>query len=84
MNPRITDVEPLDNFILRMKFTDNSIREFDMKPYLKYPAFEPLNENSLFKKASIFLGTIKWNDEIDMSPDTLYLESKVIKKKGEA
>ena len=78
MNPRIIFVEPLDNFMLKLKFTDNSTREFDMKPYLSFPVFQPLKRKSLFKKASIFSGTVKWNDEIDMSPDTLFLESKII------
>jgi Protein of unknown function (DUF2442) len=78
MNPRIINVEPLENYKLRLKFTDNSIREFDMKPYLTYPAFEDLKEDALFKKASIFLGTVKWNDEIDMSPDTLFMDSRLL------
>jgi hypothetical protein len=78
MNPRIINVEPLENYKLKLKFTDNSIREFDMNPYLYYPAFEDLKEDALFKKASIFLGTVKWNDEIDMSPDTLFMDSKLL------
>jgi hypothetical protein len=78
MNPRVTYVEPLENYRLKLKFTDNSIREFDMKPYLKYPAFEDLKEDDIFKNVSLFLGTVKWNDKIDMSPDTLYLESNFI------
>ena len=80
MNPRITFVQPQENYKLILKFTDNSIREFDMKPYLKYPAFEDLKEEDIFKKASVYLGTVKWNDEIDMSPDTLFLESNFISK----
>jgi hypothetical protein len=78
MNPRIIQVEPLDNYTLKLKFTDDSIREFDMKPYLSYPAFEDLKEDSLFKNASVFLGTVKWSDEIDMSPDTLFIDSKLL------
>jgi Protein of unknown function (DUF2442) len=78
MNPRIINVEPLENYKLKLKFTDNSIREFDMTPYLTYPAFEDLKEETLFKKASIFLGTVKWNEEIDMSPDTLFIDSKLL------
>ncbi|MFN0083316.1 MAG: DUF2442 domain-containing protein [Ferruginibacter sp.] len=78
MNPRIIVVKPLDNFLLHLKFTDHSIREFDMKPYLQYPAFEDLKEENVFKNVTLFLGTVKWNDDIDMSPDTLFLESKLI------
>ena len=78
MNPRITEVKPQENFTLKLKFTDNSFRTFDMKPYLNYPVFEPLKEKELFDNASVFLGSVKWNDEIDMSPDTLFLESELI------
>jgi hypothetical protein len=78
MNPRITNVEPKENFLLKLKFTDNSTRQFDMKPYLDYPVFEPLKEKELFENATVFLGTVKWNDEIDMSPDTLFLGSEII------
>ena len=78
MNPRITSVQPQENYKLLLKFTDNSVREFDMNPYLKYPAFEDLKEESIFKNATVFLGTVKWNEDIDMSPDTLFLESNLI------
>ena len=80
MNPRITQVKPQENFILKLKFTDNSLRTFDMKPYLNYPVFEPLKEKELFNNASVFLGSVKWNDEIDMSPDTLFLESELVEQ----
>ena len=78
MNPRITFVQTTENYKLILIFTDNSIREFDMEPYLKFPAFEDLKEEDIFKKASVYLGTVKWNEEIDMSPDTLFLESNLI------
>jgi hypothetical protein len=45
----------------------------DMRPYLTYPAFAPLAEGTLFMKAHASLGTVAWTDEIDISPDTLYL-----------
>ena len=80
MNPRITHVKPQENFILKLKFTDNSLRTFDMKPYLNYPVFEPLKEKELFDNASVFLGSVKWNEEIDMSPDTLFLESEILEQ----
>ncbi len=78
MNPRITFVETKENYKLILKFTDKSTREFDMKPYLKYPAFEELKEQAVFKNATVFLGTVQWNEEIDMSPDTLFLNSNLI------
>lgn len=49
MNPRITFVQTSENYKLILKFTDTSIREFDMEPYLKFPAFEDLKEEYIFK-----------------------------------
>ena len=53
-------------------------KEFDMKPYLPYPIYEPLNDKVFFQKAKVMMGTVVWNDEIDMSPDTLYLEGRTV------
>lgn len=78
MNPRITSVTPLEDFRLELTFANNEVKEFDMKPYLSYPIYTELNDTSFFKKAKVMLGTVVWNDEIDMSPDTLYLDSKSI------
>ena len=47
-----------------------------MKPLLSFPAFSALTEQNLFMKAHIEYGTVVWNDEIDLSPDTLYLRSR--------
>lgn len=44
-----------------------------MKPLLSYPAFSSLTEHNLFMKAHAEHGTLVWTDEIDLSPDTLYL-----------
>jgi uncharacterized protein DUF2442 len=78
MNPRIIAVIPLEDFKLELTFTNNEVKEFDMKPYLSYPVYEELKDASFFMKAKVMLGTVVWNDEIDMSPDTLYLDSKLI------
>jgi len=45
-----------------------------MHPYLDYPAFAELKKGSLFMRAHVANGVVAWNDEIDLSPDTLYLK----------
>jgi Protein of unknown function (DUF2442) len=77
MNPRIIEVQALENYILKLKFTDKSTRVFDMKPYLVYPVFQELTADNLFIKAKVNLGTVMLNEVLDMSPDTLFLESKL-------
>ena len=47
-----------------------------MVPYLQYPAFQPLKSTALFAQARVAHGTVVWPDNIDISPDTLYLAGK--------
>ena len=72
--PRVTQVQALDDFMLRVVFKDNSTKLFDVKPYLAYPAFQRLKVGSLFFKAHVEHGTVVWDEMLDLSPDTLYLE----------
>ena len=58
--PKVTKVQALDDFELRLEFTDGSIRQFDVKPYLHFPAFERLKQGGLFAKAHIANGTVVW------------------------
>ena len=72
--PRVTQVQALNDFVLRVSFKDNSTKLFDVKPYLEYPAFQRLKSGDLFFKAHVEQGTVVWDDRLDLSPDTLYLE----------
>jgi hypothetical protein len=78
MNPRVTSVELLNDYMLELEFDNGEKGLFSMKPYLEYPVFEPLKNYELFNRARVTFGFISWNDDLDMSPDTLYLESKMI------
>ncbi len=77
---RVSKVKAKDDFTLEIPFTDGRLKRFDMRPYLKYPTFKPLNDISKFKNISVEYGTVQWGDELDISPDTLYLESVEIEK----
>ena len=78
MNPRIKKVEALLPHTLLLTFTNSEVKEFDMSEYLHYPVFISLQDEALFKQATVFNGTVCWNDVIDFDPDTLYLESKQV------
>jgi hypothetical protein len=73
MTPDVVAVQPLPDYCLEAVFATGEKRRFDLKPYLDYPAFSLLKEPAFFMKAHVVLGTVAWNDEIDFSPDTLYL-----------
>ncbi len=73
MTPDVTKVKATPDFCIEAEFATGEIRRFDMRPYLNYPAFSALQERNLFMRAHIENGVVVWNDEIDLSPDTLYL-----------
>lgn len=74
MTPDVVRVVTLPGYCLQAEFETGEIRRFDMKPYLDYPAFAALKGDALFERAHVRHGTVAWNDDIDLSPDTLYLE----------
>ena len=76
MTPDVVSVNPLPDYRLEADFVNGEKRLFDMRPYLAYPAFAPLAEGALFMKAHVVLGTVAWTNEIDISPDTLYLRGR--------
>jgi len=77
MTPDVTHVQTLANFELLVSFADGKKRRFSMLPYLHYPAYQDLRQPEKFKLAHVVNGTVAWTDEIDMSPDTLYLAEQV-------
>ncbi|MBN3034645.1 MAG: DUF2442 domain-containing protein [Bacteroidales bacterium] len=76
MSPRVVNVTPLKNFKLLLTFSNGEERIFDMSPYLETGMFKELTNISVFNSVSPFLGSIRWNNGLDLCPDTLYLESK--------
>ncbi len=80
MNPRVTKVTYKHPYKLIIKFTNDELKKFDFAHYLKYPVYEKLNDPAFCSKVKSFQGTAVWDDEIDFSPDTLYLDSKPVLK----
>jgi len=78
MNPYVRSVKPQDNYCLLLTFDNGEKRIFDLKPYLGRPVFTKLKSESLFKTVRIVSGSVEWQGEIDLSYDTLYLESKAV------
>lgn len=81
MNPRVKHVQPLENFRLRLTFVNGEKRLFDVSPYFAYPAFKRLANPAFFSLVHADHGTVVWPDNIDLCPDTLYVDS--VKEKQE-
>lgn len=75
MTPDVIAVEALPDYRLALRFANGEQKTFEMKPYLDYPVYRPLRDQALFAKALVDYGTVVWSQDIDMAPETLYLES---------
>ena len=78
MNPYVKHVRPLDDFRLEVTFENGERRLFDVKPYLQRGVFVRLQNRALFQAARVVAGSVEWPGELDLSYDTLYLESQPI------
>ncbi len=68
----ITEVTPLENHKLRLKFKNGEEKIFDMNPYLDTGIFKELKDETIFKTAKVSFDTVEWDNEADIDPETLY------------
>jgi Protein of unknown function (DUF2442) len=74
---RVTEVEPLGGFVLRLRFNDGSERVVDLEDDLWGPVFEPLKADpALFRAVELDGATIYWPNGADMDPDVLHGSEK--------
>ena len=73
---KVTAVKANDDYTLDLRFSDGSVKRFDVKPYLKYEVFKELQQLAYFKQVKLAFGTVQWPNEQDIAPDTLFVESE--------
>lgn len=78
MLPRVIRAKPRANYQIEVVFDNHEIKLFDARPYLELGIFEELKDRSYFDSVAVESGTISWKNGQDFSPDTLYLEGKVV------
>lgn len=78
MNPYVKSVKPLEDYQLELTFENGEIRIFDVRPYLSRGIFGRLTDIGKFNSAHVVAGSVEWQGEIDLSYDTLYLESRPV------
>ncbi|MDQ3130538.1 MAG: DUF2442 domain-containing protein [Pyrinomonadaceae bacterium] len=72
---KVVSATASDNHTLILRFNDDSVRRFDVKPYLDKGIFNQLKDLDYFKDFKIVFGTVQWKNEQDFAPETLYFES---------
>ena len=75
MNPRVKNVLPEKNYTLHLWFNNGEEGILDIKPYLEKGIFRELKNEQMFNTVRPFIGTIQWANEVDLCPDTVYLDS---------
>lgn len=78
MNPHVKNVKALDDYQLALEFENEGWRIFDVKPYLNRGIFVRLQNQALFQAARVVAGSVEWSGGLDLSYDTLYLESQPV------
>ena len=71
---RISGVEPLGGFRVRLSLTDGSSRELNLAPFLNGPVFDAIRTDpAVFQAVHVDeeLGTIVWPNGADIDPDVL-------------
>ncbi len=80
MNPRVNKVDALDDFTLLIVFENGEERSFDVKPYLNKGIFAELENLDNFKSVHVSEGTIRWENDAYLCPDTLFEDSVPYKR----
>lgn len=74
----VKNVEIQPNYHLIITFANGERRLFDMNPYLDSGIFKELTDINLFNSVRVSFDTIEWDNEADMDPEILYIESTAI------
>jgi hypothetical protein len=78
MNPKVRTLRPLPDYRLSLEFTNGERRVFDVSPYLPKGVFQQLRDPASFAAARVVAGAVEWPGAVDLSYDTLYLESSPV------
>ena len=76
MNPYVKTVKALPDYKLALSFENDEERIFDVKPYLQCGVFAQLENLARFRAVRVVAGSVEWPGELDLSYDTLYVESQ--------
>ncbi|MBX3330833.1 MAG: DUF2442 domain-containing protein [Nitrospira sp.] len=77
---RIRELRVQPNWVLSVVADDGRIGRFDVRPYLRYEAFEALRDQSEFVKVANGGYFIEWDCGADLSADTIEARWQVVGK----
>jgi hypothetical protein len=74
---KIVNIVPMPNFTLFIKSDSDITGYFDLRPYLDFEAFRPLQNADEFMKIHNGGYFIEWNCGADLSADTIFTKWQV-------
>jgi hypothetical protein len=82
MIPKITRVEAIENYKIRLNYENGETKIFDVLPYISGSWYKELTDNDYFKKIHIISNGkgIEWEHGQDIAPHELYDTSIPINK----
>jgi hypothetical protein len=73
--PKLSKVEPMDDYRLLLTFDNGERKIYDFSPNLKSAYYTNLKDIRLFKSVVVRNGEIEWVTGQDFCPHTLYEKS---------
>jgi hypothetical protein len=70
--PKVTDVEVVAPYGLRLMFDDGVTRDVDLSGELWGPMLEPLRDPAYFAQVFVDHGTVAWPSGVDLDPLVLH------------
>lgn len=72
--PRILKAQAIDNHTLMIEFTNQEVKQYDIRHLLENPMFAPLRQPAFLKAFQVETGGygIVWNEDLDLSEYELW------------
>ena len=79
---RVAAVSYIDDYRLKLEFSDGIVKEVDLGEELHGEVFEPLKDPGFFKQVGVNqeTNTIEWPNGADFAPEFLYEIGKEVKE----
>ncbi len=73
--PKLIEVKPLENYRIRVKYSDGVEGEVDLSHLVGKGVFAAWKDYEEFRKVRVGEGgELIWSDDIDLCPDAIYLK----------
>ncbi len=82
--PKIVRAEAIGEHIIRVEFTNQEIKDYDISALIEKPMFAPLQNLAFFRNFKVEPGGygLVWNGDIDISEYELWTKGKTAQIKG--